>query len=173
MTRRHKKTGRKSTARPARPAVMLAGLVLFLASCHNPSAAEDAVRGIRVASQDTRLLARSKWVPPRYPPPILIGPTKQQVDAEANLLFATVADLHLTVDEYKEAVTAACQAADAFEVATKQEDAATYLVTRIDSPYAKRVEVQNLANALDQAGSDRQQQAKILGRAALCTWASN
>lgn len=146
-----------------------AALASSLAAC-GATWLEDAATAARSAAEDSRSLEHSHWVPPHYEPPLIVPAPDQIVTAEKSIAKPAES---LSSEDAKELVDDACEAVEAVEAAggTDQE-AVDYLAEHSGSPYGRRVEGEELVRNLSEADNPTQQ-AFILGRVALCQWASS
>jgi hypothetical protein len=153
----------------ARTIALGVALALSLAAC-GASWLEDAATAARSAAADSTSLEHSHWTPPHYEPPVIKPPPDQIVAAEKAI--AEPAE-NLSSDDAKDLIDDACQAVEAVEaVGGDEQDAVDYLAEHSDSPYGRRIEGEDLVRELSEA-DDSAAQAWILGRVALCQWASS
>jgi hypothetical protein len=101
----------------------------------------------------------------------VIPPTPGQVAAAEQTLVQPAKEL--SADDAKELISGACEAVEAVEAAGgTEDDAVDYLAEHTGGTYARRAEGEALVRNLAEANNPAQQ-AYILGRAALCEWASS
>ena len=124
----------------------------------------------RAAAHDATGLEHSRWTTPHYVPP-LVPPTASQVVVAERAIARPAKDL--STDDAKELIEGACESVQAVEAAGgTEEDAINYLAEHVGGPYARRTEGEELVHNLAEANNPGQR-ALILGRAALCEWASS
>lgn len=162
---------RRSRRRPRRLGQLLSVVTLTLA-VSGCSAGDDLLRVLRGLADDTDTLANSVWRPKNYTlPPPAQWPTEQQIADEAARLATPVSNV--PPEGQQVAVRYACESADVMEAwGGTPSEAVEYVVTRTSTPYSYRLQVKQLAVDLVEAGSATEQ-AVVLGRITLCTWASS
>ena len=163
---------RRSQRRPRRLVKLLSVVTLTLA-VSGCSAGDDLLRGLRGLVDDTDILANSRWKPKDHTlPPPAQWPSERQITAEAVRLAKPVTD-DVPPEDQQAAARYACESADAAEAAGgTPSEMAEYVETRTGSAYSYRLQVEQLAEDLVEAGSATEQ-AVVLGRITLCTWASS
>lgn len=153
------------------PAEMAIVSAVFVAapSC-SPSAADDIVRALRPVADDVDTLRSSRWAPPRAAP-VVVAPAGDEISAQAGRLATPLENV--PPDSRQEVVNVACEVTDAVEAASGNvDDISTYFATRFNNAYSYRLQVEELAANLYEAGN-ASDQAVIFGRAAVCVWGSS
>ncbi len=146
-------------------------VLLSAPSCGGASALDDIARGVRSGADDVDALSTSRWVPRRFePPPPPRLPSPDEVAAQGNRIALPANEL--PEDEAKQTIDLACEAVAAMEAAGgSSEDAFNYAVSQTKGAAANRVALKELLDNLEEADNGLVVSA-VLGKAALCTWAS-